>query len=217
MKSILIVFALVALALSTPVYKEISKRDVDSDAELIDHQTSDRSPGIIVDIDDDDDDDDDDFGSNFGFVDYPRYGYNPFVYWRRRIAEMNRFFNMLFNRPRPVYPIFPFGDVDKYPPEYSNSTITTKVVNGSVITVNETITKHQSNGNTFFIHTKTVHVRPENANETVTTTDEQTTAPELVTRVTEPRIEQPTTAAPTATPTATENDQSNDVNAGRNV
>lgn len=111
----------------------------------------------------------DDFDRDDSFEDDDAFGgYNPFrrmsflEYFRRIQENMRR---MWENTRRQMWAarngtVFNF---DRFPPDYNNSTFTTKVVNGSIISVNETIKKHQGNDSSYFFMWKVVQVKPENA------------------------------------------------------
>jgi len=110
---------------------------------------------------------------------YPMY-HSPSDYFRRmreqflQIQRMNELMRNLFNfgqfGPRPILPpaSFPgffnndFGNFSDLPTNYDNTTFTTKNINGTIISVNETIRKIGNNDSSFVFHVKTIQVRPEN-------------------------------------------------------
>lgn len=213
MRTVLMVaMVLVALAICQVQGRaHLKRRQADEDAERVEP----RDPVIIIDTprqydgfdaDSEDEDDDDFFGSLYpGFRQRPMFDMEWVAMMQRRIAMMNALLDRLFNRRTQFPPdVFSGGDFDNLPPDYDNSTFTTKVVNGSLVSVNETVKKHQTNSSTFFFHFRTVQVKPLNDTEEVdgnVPTVGDTTVPPPPTRFTEP------TSAPDV--------DSNDVNVAR--
>lgn len=173
---------------------------------------------------DNDDDQDDDFINYrpvyqyrpFGFG----FGYRPyqndyFAHLRRQMELLRRFLHQMWNNTDSGYG----GPFDELPPNYDNSTYTTKVVNGSIVSVNETVKKHTSNDSSFVFKVKVIQVRPQN---------ETATPEEGVNRPEEPEATEPVevpvnTSAPSADstpaiteqPLPTDNEMDNDVALGR--
>jgi len=70
------------------------------------------------------------------------------------------------------------SDVNKLPPNFHNSTSTKEVVNGTIVTVNETVDKQtDENNNTFFVDTKVIDVQPSIQPEETTAQATVTTFP----------------------------------------
>lgn len=202
---------------------ELKKRQVEEDAEFVGQRGG---PVVVVDTPyrgGDDGDEGDVFGAgdDDGFYNvFRRPTFNRPTFFRpsgidlsyleRRMEFMNRLFNRLFGNGGPYDSPFggPFDvdDFDIYPPSYDNTTVTTQTVNGSVITVNDTIKKFQTNHSTFFFHVKTIRVRPENETDVV---DESSVSPVV------PEELVPTTPVSTDTSSQIPNDEDNDVNNAR--
>lgn len=98
---------------------------------------------------------------SFGFG-YRPYANDYFANLRRQMEFLRRYFLSIYNNTDSGFGS-PF---DELPPNYDNSTYTTKVVNGSIISVNETVKKHTSNDSSFVFQIKVVQVRPQNETAT---------------------------------------------------
>jgi len=127
---------------------------------------------------DDFDDDDDDlgygsfmgvrpFGLGFGFR--PTYRDDFFTHLRRQMDLFRRYMTSFLNTTTFI------DSTGQFPPNYDNSTYHTKVVNGSVISVNETIKKHTTNDSSFVFTVKVIKVRPQNE-----TTNKEDEKPEIL-------------------------------------
>lgn len=218
MRMVLLFALLAALAVSqTMARAQLKKRQApDEDAERV----VPRDPVLIIDSprrfgsfypdsveDDESSDGDDFFGSMWpGFRRRPMLGDMEWLEMlQRRFAIMNELLDKFFNRRTQFPDGVGFGGFGDLPPEYDNSTYTTKVVNGSLVSVNETIKKHQSNSSTFFFHVKTIQVKP--LNETEGVDGESVPSVDEAIPTSETRFREPT-ASP-------DDVADNDVNSGR--
>lgn len=105
------------------------------------------------------------YGSPYGPA---GYGGDFFTRLRHQMEMFRRYMSGIWNVNSHFDP--------QLPPNYDNSTYTTKVVNGSVISVNETIKKHTTNDSSFVFSFKVVKIRPEN--ETISTNSDNDKEPE---------------------------------------
>ncbi|CAG0880635.1 unnamed protein product [Darwinula stevensoni] len=89
---------------------------------------------------------------------------NVFDEFTRHFEDLERRMSVLWNALRNRGDDDDDGDgasPDALPNGYRNTTSTTKVVNGSIVTVNETVHKTGGDDGQSFFHFKVVHIRPE--------------------------------------------------------
>ncbi|KAK0181277.1 hypothetical protein PV327_003570 [Microctonus hyperodae] len=111
-----------------------------------------------IDVDDDDDDDDEDdipfnpFHFNFRPI------HNPFSgIWENLQNTMKRLRDQMSRIPTPGIS-YPFGKI----PEGANKTSTTKIIDGHIVTINETTYNDNDSNATFVFKIRTVDIQPQN-------------------------------------------------------
>jgi len=155
-RSALVLLLCVAAVSCVPVEKSNRQRRDFNDAVIVVDtpsraRGSNQTPFRRFPFDDSDGDDDDDWGFGVSFSDSFRRMQEQF---RRMQEQMEEFMKNRF----PSLSTGGFGDL---PTNYHNSTSETKNVNGTLVTVNQTIDRHTSNNSQSFFHVQVVQVKPE--------------------------------------------------------
>lgn len=119
-------------------------------------------PTFGFDNDDSDADDDRPFNPfNFSPI------HNPFGgFFDSLQSTMKRLREQMMSRLPTVGTLYPFNKI----PEGANTTSTTKVIDGHIVTINETTFNDDNPNSTFVFKIRTVDVKPENATDTQVTT-----------------------------------------------
>uniref|UniRef100_T1IHB0 Uncharacterized protein n=1 Tax=Strigamia maritima TaxID=126957 RepID=T1IHB0_STRMM len=99
----------------------------------------------------------------------------------------NRFQEMMDQMRRRIYGTVN-TDLEELPPNYHNTTYETKNVNGSIVTVNQTIDKQTTNNSHSYFHIKVVQVKPEKPVEETTGTNSTPSPPRSTPEVVVPKV-----------------------------